>query len=298
MELAERGIYIGTCSWTDPTLIEAGTFYPSRDMSAAERLAYYSARFPIVEVDATYYSPPSERVAGLWVERTPPGFVFDVKAFRLLTFHPTPPRSLWKDVRERIDPGKNVYLDHLPSDLRSEALDRFWSALGPLYSAGKLGVILFQFPPWVVPSRRVYRYLEWLRERLPEADLAVEFRNRRWMDRPETVFSFLSEHQFVYVCVDEPQGFESSVPPVAEATWRIAEVRFHGRNAENWERKGIGPAERFRWDYSTEELAEWIPRIRRLTEKAERVHLLMNNCYADYGIRSARLLADLLASAL
>jgi uncharacterized protein YecE (DUF72 family) len=96
--------------------------------------------------------------------------------------------------------------------------------------------------------------------------------------------------------VDEPQGFKSSVPPVVAVTAPVAEVRFHGRNAENWEKKGITAAERFRYDYSKEELEEWVPRIKTLADQADNVHALMNNCYADYGIRSARRLGELLGA--
>jgi uncharacterized protein YecE (DUF72 family) len=301
--LSRRGIYLGTCSWTDPTLIEAGTFYPGPGMSAAERLAHYAGHFPIVEVDATYYAPPAERTAGLWVERTPADFIFDVKAFRLLTQHPTPPRSLWKDVLAALPDDlkgkRNLYSRDLPRELLEEAFRRFVTALLPLHSAGKLGVVLFQLPPYVYPSSGAFGYLSWAAERLAEYRVAVEFRQQRWMDEAhrQTTLSFLEEHRLSYVCVDEPQGFRSSVPPVAAATAAVAEVRFHGRNAETWEAPGIGAAERFRYDYDAAELGEWVPRIRSLAEQAPRVHVLMNNCYADYGIRSARLLADLLDQA-
>jgi uncharacterized protein YecE (DUF72 family) len=73
-------VYYGACSWTDRTLIDAGTFYPGNAQTAADRLAHYASQFPIVEVDATYYALPSERNAHLWVERTPSGFVFNIKA--------------------------------------------------------------------------------------------------------------------------------------------------------------------------------------------------------------------------
>lgn len=298
--LAEHGIYVGTCSWTDPTLTGTTAFYPDTRMKAEERLAFYAGQFPIVEVDATYYAPPSERVAGLWVERTPPDFTFDVKAFRLLTHHPTPPSSLWKDLREdlpeELRAKRNLYVRDLPRELQAEAFARFAEALMPLHSAGKLGVVLFQLPPYSYPSRGSYGYLAWAAEQLAEYTVAVEFRNGRWLDDEHraATLDFLSGHSLVYVCVDEPQGFRSSVPPVAAATARIAEIRFHGRNAENWERRGIDAAERFRYDYPVSELAEWLPRVHALRESAERVHVLMNNCYADYGIRSARALADLL----
>jgi uncharacterized protein YecE (DUF72 family) len=301
--LAVRGVHLGTCSWTDPTLLAAGTFYPAREMSPADRLAHYARHFPIVEVDATYYAPPAERTAGLWVERTPAEFTFDVKAFRLLTQHPTPPRSLWKDLLaglpEDLAGKRNLYARDLPREVMAEAFSRFVAALLPLHSAGKLGVILFQLPPYVYPSRSTYGYLSWAAQQLAEYRVAVEFRQQRWMDEAhrDSTLAFLEEHHLAYVCVDEPQGFRSSVPPVAAVTAGVAEVRFHGRNADTWEAPGIGAAERFRYDYPAAELAEWVPRIRSLAEQAPRVHVLMNNCYADYGVRSARLLADLLDQA-
>ncbi len=301
ISLAERGIYIGTCSWTDPTLLESASFYPPDVDTAEERLRYYAREFPIVEVDSTYYGPPSERTAGLWVERTPPGFVFDIKAYSLLTGHPTPPRSLWKDLREAL-PGellekRNLYAKDLPEEIVGEAFRRFADALLPLHSAGKLGAVLFQLPPYSYPSSVSFRLLEEAAERLSEYQVAVEFRQQRWMDEAhrDRTISFLRENDLTYVCVDEPQGFRSSVPPVAAATSRIAEVRFHGRNSENWERRGISAAERFRYDYQKSELEEWIPRIEALVDEADAVHVLMNNCYADYGIRSGRLMAGLLS---
>ncbi len=293
-------IKIGTCSWTDPTLTESDLFYPSEKMTAEERLAFYSEQFPIVEVDSTYYAPPSERVAGLWVERTPTEFTFDIKAFRLLTQHPTPPKTLWKDIREKLPEDQaeknNVYMRDLPRDLQAEAVAAFRDALMPLHSAGKLGVVLFQLPPFVYPNRGSFGYLKWVAEHLEDFQLAVEFRNGRWLDEENMTdtLDFLERHSLAYVCVDEPQGFKSSVPPVVAVTAPVAEVRFHGRNAENWEKKGISAAERFRYDYSKDELTEWVPRVETLAESADEVHALMNNCYSDYGIRSARYLQELL----
>ena len=92
-------VLVGTCSWTDPTLIRSGRFYPAEAKSAEARLAYYSTQFDLVEVDSSYYSLPSRRNSTLWAERTPPDFVFDVKAFRLFTQHPTPHEALPADIR-------------------------------------------------------------------------------------------------------------------------------------------------------------------------------------------------------
>jgi uncharacterized protein YecE (DUF72 family) len=138
-------IKVGTASWTDKTLIASGWYPPDVD-TPEERLRYYSSVFPLVEVDSTYYTPPAERNAELWVDRTPAGFTFNVKAFSLLTQHPTRTAALYKDIRPTTD-KKNVYLKDLDSDAVETVWDRFLQALTPLYEAGKLGVLLFQFPP-------------------------------------------------------------------------------------------------------------------------------------------------------
>ena len=76
---------VGTASWTDPSLIKSGKFYPKGCSSAEERLRYYADQFPMVEVDSSYYALPSGRNSEAWVLRTPDDFVFNIKAFRLFT---------------------------------------------------------------------------------------------------------------------------------------------------------------------------------------------------------------------
>jgi uncharacterized protein YecE (DUF72 family) len=211
---------------------------------------------------------------------------------------------LWRDVRDalpdEVTKARNVYAEKLPQELLDDALDRFLAALEPLRDAGKLGVVLFQFPQYFFPASRSYRYMEWLAERLDDAGVtgAVEFRQQKWMegDRPERVFDFLVDHGLAYVCVDEPQGFATSLPPIAAATADVAVVRFHGRNTDTWELKDITAAERFAYDYTEhpDQLSEWVPRIESLREEDRPVHALMNNCYADYGVKSGDLLAQLL----
>jgi len=121
-------VLVGTASWADTTLLESG-WYPGDARTAAERLAYYASQFPLVEVDSTYYAPPSERTAEYWRDRTPAGFTFNVKAFSLLTHHPTRPSALYKDLRERINAGeKNLYLRGLDSAIVDEVWNRFLRA--------------------------------------------------------------------------------------------------------------------------------------------------------------------------
>ncbi len=146
-------------------------------MSAEERLRFYASHFPLTEIDSTYYAPPAEQQARLWAERTPEGFRFDVKAYSLLTGHPTRPRSLWPDLREQLDPEaaakRAIYPHHLSPEAIEEAWRRFESALRPLHEAGKLGGVLFQYPPWFVPRRENRREVQSLRERLPHYLICV-----------------------------------------------------------------------------------------------------------------------------
>ena len=294
-------VKIGTASWTDRSLIDSGAYYPPGCTSAEARLRFYSAEFPLVEVDSTYYGMPSERNSVLWGERTPDDFTFNVKAFRLFTTHQTPLKALPRPVRDELPPElaekNNVYYRDLSAPLRDRLWEMFEQALLPLKDVGKLGVILFQFPPWFMPRRGSFRHIEECKEHLLNYQVAVEFRNQYWLmeDNLEETLGFLRYNKLSYVAVDEPQGFESSVPTVADVTGRYGIVRFHGRNRDTWEAKGLASsAQRFDYYYSPAELQEWVPKIRMMQENASQVHLVVNTNNQDQGIVNARLLRDLL----
>jgi uncharacterized protein YecE (DUF72 family) len=294
-------ILVGISSWTEPTLIKRGNFYPKGVSSAEERLKFYATQFPLVEVDSTYYFPPSERNSILWIERTPPDFTFNVKAYALLTNHPTRVDSLYKDVKEALPQElaakRNIYREKLPAELLDQVWERFHEALFPLHSAGKLGAVLFQFPQWFVIGRASKDYIVECKERLPNYRIAVELRHKSWMAGPneEETLAFLEEHDLPFVCVDMPQGFDSSLPPAAAATSKdLAMVRFHGRNSEAWGAKTETAAERFRYDYTDQELLDWIPKVETLAKQARETHVVMNNCYENYAVKNARQLASLL----
>jgi uncharacterized protein YecE (DUF72 family) len=294
-------VLVGISSWTEPTLVKESSFYPSSAKSAEARLKHYSSQFPLVEVDSTYYFPPSERNSVLWIERTPADFTFNIKAYSLLTNHPTRPDSLYKDLADRVPDEerakRRLYRENLPDDVVDEVWQRFRDALMPLHSAGKLGAVLFQFPQWFVIGRRNREYILECAKRLPDYHIAVEFRHETWLSEAnrEQTLSFLEEHDLPLVCVDMPQGFDSSVPPIAAATAKdLTMVRFHGRDPKAWTAKSATAAERFRYDYGTDELREWVPKIETLSEQSRETHVLMNNCYRDYAVNNARELGDLL----
>jgi uncharacterized protein YecE (DUF72 family) len=298
--VAGATVLVGTCSWTDRTLTHETDWYPKRSMSAAERLGFYASRFRLAEADGTYYFPPSPELTRSWAERTPDGFTMNVKAYSLLTGHPTRPESLWPDLRDATRPeaaGKrNLYASHLEPDAIDEAWRRFAHAIGPLREAGKLGAVLLQYPEWFTAKKANRAELAAVRERWPDLPVCVELRSPTWLtgddDRAATL-GLLSEIDAALVVVDAPDA--SKLPRVVEVTTPdLAVVRFHGRNDDTWKKPGTSAAERFRYLYSKRQLQAWVPRLEALAERAGAVHALMNNCYQDYGVRNAADLAELL----
>jgi len=296
-----KQVLVGTASWTDPTLLECGRFYPSDAKTAEARLRYYAEQFPLVEVDSSYYALPASKTADLWSARTPAGFVFDVKAFRLFTGHPAAPKALPSDLRALLGSDKpKIYDRDLPSEVRDELWRRFREAIAPLQQAGKLGAVLLQFAPWFIANREGFAQVQHAAQQLQGVRVATEFRNRSWFSDKsrERVLAFQREHGLIHVVVDEPQGSSSSVPAVWEATSaELAVLRLHGHNQEMWTKKGLASsAERFNYLYSTAELQSLIPGVHRLAERSRTVHVLFNNCFEDKAQRNALEFLELLGT--
>jgi uncharacterized protein YecE (DUF72 family) len=248
-----------------------------------------------VEVDSTYYALPAERNAVLWAERTPPGFVFHIKAYSMLTGHPTLIKGIPKVLKGELPRQvlEKAQAKAFPKEVVEAGFDMFASALRPLKEAGKLGCLLFQFPPWFVPSARAYARLELVREKLPNHHLAVEFRNWRWITSPEKEKSlkFLEDHAISYVLIDAPwiKGWEGPLAVTASVVY----VRFHGRNRQNWFKKGVETVERYRYLYKKDELRRWAEKVRGISKEAEQTFAIFNNCYQNHGIENAKILQQL-----
>jgi uncharacterized protein YecE (DUF72 family) len=292
-------ISIGTTSWTDKTLL-ASEWYPKDAKRSEDRLKYYAAQFPLVEVDSTYYALPAAQTVQLWAERSPQNFTFNIKAYRVFTAHQTKLQTLPKDLQQTLTNKvkDTFYYEDLPGEIAREMWAQFRAALEPLRRAGKLGAILFQFPPWFVKKRANIEHVLLCAEMLEGLQLAVEFRNNTWFNERHTssTLKMEREHGLVHVIVDEPQGTAFSIPSIWEVTTpKLATVRFHGRNAETWLKKGLASAaERFNYLYSEDELNELAPKVQALEEKAEKVQVLFNNCHGDKGVRNAATFRDLL----
>ncbi len=291
---------VGTCSWTDKTLIACKRFYPPGCSTAEARLRFYASQFPLVEVDSSYYAMPSVENAQRWVERTPDDFVFNIKAFRLLTLHPTQGQMLPPDIQPALAPLNKArfYYRDVPGDVRSELWRRFREAITPLQQAGKLGLVHFQFAPWLLAGREGREHVRHCVERMTGYTVSIEFRHGSWFDARNRASTLAFERELgaVHTVVDAPQGFANSVPQVWEATHpRLTYVRLHGRNAETWNIKGASTAsERFNYDYPAEEIETLVEPIHRLADFVPQAHVVFNNNAEDQGQRNARALMQAL----
>jgi uncharacterized protein YecE (DUF72 family) len=271
-------IRIGTCSWADESLTKH--FYPRGINGAEERLHYYTERFDTVEANSTYYHLPAREMVQNWADRTPEGFVMHVKAFGVMTRHPVKVEQLPPDLRDEAPLDGRGRVERPSREFRAEIFRRFHDALEPLRETGKLGGILLQFPSYVVPKPASLDYLEWAVEQLQGDEALVEFRHAAWLDdehRDETL-AFLERHRMTYVIVDAPRTEGRNVlPTVVATTSPTAYVRFHGRNAQTWNKRTGSAAERFDYLYSEDELREWAGQLRELAAKAEVVYAMFNN---------------------
>ncbi|MBU5613931.1 DUF72 domain-containing protein [Geomonas azotofigens] len=281
-------IRVGTCSWTESSLIESGAFYPHGAATPKARLKFYARRFDTVEIESSYYQIPSLEMAQAWAERTPPGFLFHVKAFGALTGHNIDPRRLPEELRAMLAPGDLAREDlHVaePAILRAMA-QALLTALEPLRQARKMGFIIFQFPPWFGYKKANLDYLRYCKELMAGVPIAVEFRHGSWFtaQHRDEVFAFLKEHKITYITCDEPQfGNLSTAPFHPAATTGIAYLRLHGRNGDSWHSEV--PADEYL--YPEAELKEIAAHALRLSESARTTFIMFNNCRCGYAAQNA-----------
>jgi len=306
-------ILAGTSSWADRSLVSEATFYPSRSLNAAERLAYYAHRLPLTEVATTYRFPPTPEVCKRWASITPEGFTMDLRAWSLLSGAPTWPESLWPDLQRYVKPPRRettkLYRAHLPPDVVDECWDRFAHAIRPLQELGRLGAVIARFPSWFKPRPTSWEELAGLPARFPGARVAVELSSPRWFERDacEETLALLEQIGLALVVQAGPGRYH----PVVAATADLALIRFRGRDWAPWEDGGVPAAEPGRrgpialpqddaawWSYrySEEELAAWVHRARELASGTRELHAIMDNCWRSDAVDNAVTFLDLLAA--
>jgi uncharacterized protein YecE (DUF72 family) len=289
-------IRIGTCSWAEKSLIESGAFYPTGVSTPEGRLRFYAGHFDTVEVDSSFYAIPTSRMVTAWAERTPPGFLFHVKAYGALTGHSIAPGTLPPELRELVlaaDRDQESIQVADPALLRALAQASV-TALEPLKAAHRLGFIVFQFPPWFGYKNANLDYLLYCKELMAGLPIAVEFRHGSWLTHHHqgALFDFLRSHKITYITCDEPQyGTLATAPLLPEVTTSIAYLRLHGRNAENWLSHATP---RYDYLYETTELEIFAEVALRLSARARLVFVMFNNCHLGHAAQNALQLQDIL----
>jgi uncharacterized protein YecE (DUF72 family) len=264
-------ILVGTSSWADPGFVKE--WYPPK-LPAKERLPWYARHFELVELNSSFYAIPDRNTVHGWVQVTPAGFRFDVKAHRALSRHSAPAESLPPDLREL----------HGTPELERPLAERLLEETAPLREAGKFGAYLLQLTPAFSPRRHGLEELDTLVEILGPHGLAIELRNRNWVDgeRREATLDWYADRGATFVGVDAPPADNFQIMPSIDAVTnsRIAYLRAHGRNTKGY-LTGRSVAERFAWQYTDEELDEIAGRARALAESAGEVHVAFNNNRGD-----------------
>lgn len=289
----------GTCSWAEKSLLESGEFYPKGVSSAEDRLRYYASHFDTVEVDSTYYAIPAIRTTELWAERAPADFLFHIKVYGALTGHGIDPRTLPKSLRELLSAEdrekRNISITE-PELLQSVA-ESFVASLAPLRAAGKLGLLVFQYPPWFWYKAADLDYILRCKELMGNLPMAVEFRHGSWLTdhHRQLVFKFLRDNRITYITADEPQyGTLATVPFLPEVTTEVAYLRLHGRNKETWLKKGAETSARYDYLYSGTELQTFAGAAREIADRAKVVFVMFNNCRAGHAMKNALEMLQLL----
>jgi len=287
-------ILIGTSSWADPGFVK--DWYPD-GMPARDRLAWYAERFEGVELNSSFYAVPDPANVRRWAEITPDGFTFDVKLHRLLSRHSAGLDSLPPDLRDGATTTARGRVELTP-DLEGRLIEETLTAIEPLAEAGKLGGLLLQLTPAFSPKRNELAELERLVGAVKPHRLAIELRNRRWVDDERTAqtLGWFDDNEVAFVNVDAPPGDATPImPSELDAVTRddFAYVRIHGRDTDGY-LKGDSVAERFGWIYGDEELEEIAGRARGLAEDAAEVHVFFNNNRDDDAPTAARRFRSLL----
>src|SRR5262245_23371487 len=277
-------IRVGTASWTDPGFI--ADWYPKK-LPAGDRLAWYAQRFNLVEVNSSFYAVPRSTLVARWCERTPDDFVFDIKLHRLLSRHSTQTKMLPTGLRKLAGGGDKAVLTR---KLETGLGKVFLEALEPMLDAGRLGALLLQLAPSFSQRQHSLSELDHLIERLDGQKVAVELRNRNWVDEEqrEKTIAYFQSQRVAMVVVDGPPGDHFMIMPSFDVVTsrRLAYLRAHGRNTRGYV-SGRTVADRFDHDYSDKEVKEIADRALGLSDIAIDTHIVFNNNKSNYAPKAA-----------
>jgi uncharacterized protein YecE (DUF72 family) len=290
---------IGTSGWNYPSGQGTwnGLFYPARrgrgaGLEGFDELSWYAEHFDTVEVNTSFYGPPTPETTRRWVEKTPPRFEFSLKLHQQFT-HP--------------EMFKRTALAHLPdasagalaelARVNDADIGKFKSGLDPIATAGKLGALLAQFPASFKDSPHNRAYLEWLLTTFRDYPVAVELRHKTWSDQIGATLELLGAHKAAWVQIDEPK-FQLSIrqnflPNVKGFYY----MRLHGRNAAQWW-KHDKSEDRYNYLYSVDELRPFAETATAADAIVRKAYMYLNNHFSAKSVVNAAVLKSLVDQAV
>ncbi|MDH4266621.1 MAG: DUF72 domain-containing protein [Deltaproteobacteria bacterium] len=251
-------IRVGPAGWSYKDW--EGIVYPTQKGSKFDSLAYLSEYFDTIELNNTFYRPPTTQMGRSWAKRVQsnPNFRFTAKLYRNFTHE-----------RQALTEGDAAL---------------FKSGLAPLVENQRLGALLLQFPYSFHHKEENLGYLKALAEKFREYPLVLEVRHASW-DRA-SAYQFLRETGIGFCNIDQPQ-VSYSIGATKKVTSKVGYLRLHGRNVKEWFREGAGRDARYDYLYNEFEIFELAERIRQLAQEAEEVYVITNNHYRGKAICNA-----------
>jgi uncharacterized protein YecE (DUF72 family) len=254
-----QNVYVGTAGWSYPDW--EGVVYPSQRARGKTELAYLADYLDAVEINTSFYRPPSAAMAAKWVQQVAgkPRFLFTAKLYQRFTHERERPWS-------------------------APEVAQFKDGIRPLHEANRFGALLMQFP-WSFTANAPGRdWLSRLSEAFGEFPCVLEVRHASW-DSSENR-EFLRHAGLNFCNIDQPSS-RTSIAPTSLATGPVAYYRFHGRNAQAWFARDAGRDERYNYLYSGDELAPWSENIAAMAKEVQKLFVMNNNHYRGQAVVNA-----------
>lgn len=261
-------IRIGLTTWTE---------HPSLLLKNKPTLQDYASKLPLIEIDSPFYGIPRRESVANWVQSTPSDFKFIVKSHQGMTLH-----RHWADFYAT----------------EKELYQTYFEALEPLRASGKLAAILCQFPASFDCVTEHVTYLKRLRKIFKGWPLAIELRHGSWYTSEflTKTLSFMREHEYTLLTIDEPQVVGKSVPFYPDVTTPTQAIfRFHGRSTTAWQARGENwRKERTLYRYNEIELEELASTIKQVSKNVKETYVIFNNNSGGDAAANALSLIELL----
>ena len=262
---------VGPAGWSYPDW--AGYVYPSRRPKGFHEATYLAQFFDTIEINSSFYQPLRPDLAAQWIDRVAANlrFAFTAKLWQRFTH----------DVRSTT------------SDVSAVDERAIRAGFDVLRAANRLGAVLLQFPFSFHRTAETVAYLSAVLKRFADYPLVVEVRHASW-ESPETL-ELLHTSGVSFCNIDQPI-IGRSLAPSAQATSTVGYVRLHGRRYDTWfsDDAAIPAHERYNYLYSAEELAPWITRVRKVTERARETFVVTNNHFQGKSVVNALQLISIL----